>query len=147
MSVHLLDVNVLIALSWPSHIHHSSAHRWFSEERGDGFATCPMTQCGFIRISANSLIIPDAVSVPKARDHLRLLMAHPDHVFWNDDVNPCEKDGLPAALMGGHRQVTDAYLVALACRRRGKLVTLDQRIPKALKNSRFAESVVLIALD
>lgn len=145
MSIHLLDVNVLIALSWPSHVHHGAVHRWFSEERSGGFATCPMTQCGFVRISANPLIVSDAVSIPQAIDHLRLLAGHPDHVFWRDDLNLCEQESLPTALMGGHRQLTDAYLVALAHQRRGKLATLDQRIPKALKSSRFAETVALIS--
>jgi len=50
MPVHLLDVNVLIALGWPNHKHHASAHRWFSSIAAGGWATCPLTQCAFVRI-------------------------------------------------------------------------------------------------
>ncbi len=144
MTVHLLDVNVLIALSWPYHIHHASAHSWFSRKRGERFATCPITQCGFIRISANPKIIPEAVSVPEARDHLRAITAHPDHVFWEDSNDATGEGCLPMGLMEGHRQVTDAYLVSLAFHRNGKLVTLDHRIPNALSSDPMFDSVDLI---
>jgi len=50
MPVHLLDANVLIALGGPSHKHHASAHQWFSSGAAGGWATCPLTQCAFVRI-------------------------------------------------------------------------------------------------
>jgi predicted nucleic acid-binding protein len=58
----LLDLNVLVALAWPSHIHHGVAHEWFAQQRSNGWATCPITQSGLVRLSSNSRITPDAVS-------------------------------------------------------------------------------------
>ncbi len=147
MTVHLLDVNVLIALAWPSHTHHEAAHRWFSVENSKGFATCPMTQCGFVRISANPRIISDAVSVEKALAHLRLIAAHPHHVFWPDHVDISLEKGIPVSSLQGHRQVTDFYLAALAFERDGKLATFDLGISRTLKNAPLADSVTLIRPD
>ena len=51
VSVSLLDVNVLLALAWPTHVHHLAAHRWFAENHDAGWATCPLTQLGFVRLA------------------------------------------------------------------------------------------------
>jgi uncharacterized protein len=147
MSAHLLDVNVLIALAWPSHAHHEAAHRWFSLGNEEGFATCPMTQCGFVRISANPRIIPDAVSVETALIHLRMIAAHPRHVFWADHVDVSLESELPTSNLRSHRQVTDFYLAALAFERNGKLATFDRGIPRTLENTPLADSVTLILSD
>jgi toxin-antitoxin system PIN domain toxin len=144
MSVHLLDVNVLVALAWPSHAHHEAAHRWFSLENEKGFATCPITQCGFVRISANPRIISDAVSIEQAWNHLRMIAVHPHHVFWADDVDVSQDGLLPVSSMRSHREVTDVYLASLAFKRNGKLATFDQGIPRTLENSLLGASVTLI---
>ncbi len=77
----LLDLNLLAALFWPSHEHHAVAHDWFDQRRADGWATCPLTQLGFVRLVSNPAFSRDALSV---RDALTLLLKnleHPDHVF------------------------------------------------------------------
>jgi len=131
VSACLLYVNVLVALAWPSHVHHDVAHAWFSRHRGGGWATCPLTQCGFARISSNPKIIPEAVTPREALSVLARMTGQPDHVFWPDSVSVVPALA-PFALVVGHRQVTDAYLLALAIDRGGRLATFDRGIPQLL---------------
>ena len=86
MKVALLDLNVLMALAWPSHVNHQSAHQWFKEESQYGWATCPITQMGLIRLSSNSKIIKDAVSPMTALNLLKDLTKRPEHSFWADNI-------------------------------------------------------------
>ncbi len=125
MKAGLLDANVLIALAWPSHLHHLVAHAWFSKNAAKGWATCPITQCAFIRISSNPKIIPDAVTPSEAMELLRQIVTQKHHGFWPDDVSALDEH-MAGKLLIGHRQVTDAYLLALAVRHGGRLVTLDK---------------------
>jgi toxin-antitoxin system PIN domain toxin len=101
MAVHLLDVNVLIALVWANHAHHGVAHAWFAQHAVQGWATCPMTQCGFVRISSNPRAIAEAVSPGVAAELLRRLAAHPNHVFWPDDVAWTVTDDVKSDLIVG----------------------------------------------
>lgn len=130
MSIGLLDVNLLIALAWPSHVHHELAHHWFSDNQSAGWATCPMTQCAFVRISSNPRIIEDAETPMGAMDMLRKLTAVKGHRFWPDDL-PFHGEAQATGLIVGHGQVADAYLLGLANHHKGKLVTLDRGL-KAL---------------
>src|SRR5687767_1381495 len=102
MAAALLDINVLIALAWPNHEHHDRAHRWFAAHAIGGWATCPLTQCGFVRISSNPKIIPQAASPTDALELLKRMMAHPNHVRWNDDV-AIDDAGVPWERIQGHR--------------------------------------------
>jgi len=122
--VSLLDVNMLIALAWPSHIHHRVAQTWFSHNASAGWATCPLTQCAFVRISSNPKIIPEAVTPNEAIALLREVVRLKSHIFWPDDMSILD-DAVPASLLIGHRQITDAYLLGLAIHHGGRLVTLD----------------------
>jgi uncharacterized protein len=131
VSVGLLDVNVLIALAWPSHVHHGLAHAWFARRASDGWATCPLTQLGFVRISSNPKIIAEAVPPQQALKVLGQIVGHKHHVFWPDDLSVRERD-IPVAHILGHRQLTDAYLLGLAIRRQGRLVTLDESLSSLL---------------
>ncbi|MFO7534619.1 MAG: TA system VapC family ribonuclease toxin [Kiritimatiellia bacterium] len=124
MKVSLLDVNMLIALAWPSHVHHRQAHGWFSQNAARGWATCPLTQCAFVRISSNPKIIPEAVMPAEALALLRQMVGLKTHTFWKDEIGILDKS-VPSALLVGHRQITDAYLLGLAIRHDGRLVTLD----------------------
>ena len=83
----LLDVNTLVALAWPNHIHHEAAHRWFAEQRDQGWATCPITESGFVRVSSNPAATPEARSPVEAIEVLRLMVAQPGHVFGSDGVS------------------------------------------------------------
>jgi toxin-antitoxin system PIN domain toxin len=121
----LLDVNVLIALAWPSHVHHGETQRWFAARRAAGFRTCPLTETGFVRISSNPQFIREAVSPSRALDLLRAITSLPQHKFWPDDL-PLWNAVWEKYPIVGHRQVTDAYLLALAASRDGVVATLDR---------------------
>jgi toxin-antitoxin system PIN domain toxin len=124
----LLDVNVLVALAWPNHVHHDRAQAWFEATHGDGWATCPLTESGFVRVSSNSRAIPEARSPAEAVDLLRHVRAVPGHEFWQDDVSPTDEASEPFEHAVGYRQVTDAHLLSLAIRRGGTLATFDRGI-------------------
>jgi uncharacterized protein len=124
MPVHLLDVNVLIALGWPSHKHHASAHRWFASNAAGGWATCPLTQCAFVRVSANPKAVGAALTPAQAVAAIARMTTHQQHVFWADDL-PVASPYFPGAALRGHHQITDAYLLALCASRGGHLATFD----------------------
>lgn len=124
----LPDVNVLVALTWPTHIHHDVARQWFERKARVGWATCPITQLGFVRISSNPKIIKDAVSPGEALAVLERLLALPGHQFWPADIALTSAGAFASLAMVGHRQVTDAYLLALTQQQEGRLVTLDRSI-------------------
>jgi hypothetical protein len=123
--VALLDVNALVALAWDSHVHHAAMRAWFTANRSAGWATCPITESGFVRVSSNPIVLPSAISVDAARGVLSTLRAHPDHRFLTDDVSLGDSD-VPS--IAGYRQVTDAHLLTLARRRGVRLVTFDSSI-------------------
>lgn len=123
MSVALLDVNVLLALNLPQHSKFKASRDWFLAQRGGAWATCPFTEAGFIRIASNSRITPNAGTVAQALEALRRLRATRGHHFWPAGFSPSDEP-LFASLQG-HRQITDAYLLTLALRHKGRLVTFD----------------------
>ena len=145
MKAALLDVNVLVALAWPNHVRHDAAHAWFSRHAGAIWATCPITQCGFIRVSSNPKITGGSVSPRDAHTVLCGMTAHKHHVFWPADLDYSLAENRCAALVVGHRQVTDAYLIDLAVRHKGRLVTLDKNaamlVPEELKAARCVEVI------
>jgi toxin-antitoxin system PIN domain toxin len=128
----LLDVNVLIALAWPSHVHHRLAQDWFSRNKHRGWSTCPITQMGFIRISSNPKFIDGAVSPSEAIGLLRQVTSAEDHSFWADTLDIANEIEMLRPYLLGHKQITDAYLLALAVYQKGKLVTLDGGIATLL---------------
>lgn len=121
----LLDINVLIALAWPSHVHHGHAQMWFATKRSAGFRTCPLTQLGFVRICSNPAFSKQSVPPRVALMLLDQITALPEHEFWADDLS-LKQAMPPAQPLVGHRQITDAYLVALAESRGGLVATLDR---------------------
>lgn len=127
MSVLLLDANVLIALAWPAHEAHSRVSPWFQKHSGDGWATCPLTQCALVRILSNPAFSGDALSVVNAFAVLEANLALPGHEFWPADI-PLSHALSRVGKLTGHAQITDAYLVGLALHHRGRLATLDRGI-------------------
>lgn len=138
----LLDVNVLIALAWPQHVHHEGAHAWYKRRGKDSWATCPLTQIGFVRVSSNAKIVPDAVSPREAMALLRRITALPGHRFWSDDAVPTDQRVFESAALVGHRQVTDAYLLALCIARNGRLATFDRGVQELLADGAAREKFV-----
>jgi predicted nucleic acid-binding protein len=95
-----------------------------------------MTQLGFIRISSNSKIIPAAVRPQDAVSLLRRILQLPGHHFWPDDVETVSSEEFSSIALTGHRQVTDAHLLALSKRHDGKLATFDRGISTLLGSSK-----------
>jgi len=126
VTANLPDVNFLIALSWKTHVHHYAARQWFAGHRDETFATCPITESGFVRLSMNPQVVGEAVSFPEALSALDMFLKHPNHQFWAADLDffSMVRD-FPVM---GYRQTTDAYLFALAVRYGGRLVTFDKKI-------------------
>lgn len=130
----LLDVNVLIALAWPNHVHHHHARRWFGERSASGWATTPVTELAFVRISSNKAVIPEASTPAAALGVLGALCRLPGHEFWPDDGRLVDPP-FTVDRLGSYRQVTDLHLAALAARRSGTLVTFDRGIAETLAKS------------
>jgi uncharacterized protein len=128
MSSYLLDVNLMIALSWRSHSLHNLARSWFAEHHREGWATCPLVEAGFVRIVSNPSFSPQSVPVQEAVDSLRTSTADQAHQFWPDSVTLPDALAMLDKPVTGHKQLSDAYLVALAIKNRGKLATLDRGI-------------------
>jgi toxin-antitoxin system PIN domain toxin len=123
---YLLDVNLLLALTDPMHVHHESAHRWFAEKGRQDWATCPLTENGFIRVASHPTYPNRPGDVPAVLAILRRLCEAPGHHFWTEDISILEI--LEPDAIIPHSQITDVYLLGLAVHKRGKLATMDQRI-------------------
>jgi len=126
MTTFLLDVNVLIALSDPMHLHHEAAHHWFAVGGRASWATCPLTENGFVRITSHPSYPNRPGDASLVLVLLRQLCGVEGHLFWPDEVSI--RDVLPPDAVLTHNQVTDVYLLGLAVARRGKLATFDRRI-------------------
>jgi toxin-antitoxin system PIN domain toxin len=139
----LVDLNLLTALLWPAHEHHETAHRWFRARANGRWATCALTQLGFVRIVSNPAFSRDALSPPDAVALLAVNLSHAAHEFWTDTLQ------VPAAIKGmepglqGYRQLTDGYLLALADRRKGVLATFDRGL-RPLAGDRFDSALEIV---
>jgi toxin-antitoxin system PIN domain toxin len=130
VSAALLDVNVLVALFDPAHPNHDEAHVWFGASKRQGWASCPLTQNGCIRV-LSSPGYPSVEAVPsEVASRLEALCRGKDHSFWADSVSLLDPSLFRLELIAGARQLTDVYLLGLAVRHKGRLVTFDKRIPQ-----------------
>jgi uncharacterized protein len=127
MSGSLLDVNAPVALAWDSHVHHTAIRSWFASNSKQGWATCPITESGFVRVSSNPKVLPSPIGVEAARGVLSALRSLTGHQFLTDDVSITDGD-VPRIL--GHRQITDAHLLTLARRHGVHLLTFDSALVK-----------------
>ena len=124
----LLDINVLIALLDSDHASHDSAISWFSKHRREGWASCPITQNGCIRIMSNPGY-PNPLPVQAVVQRLAEACHQHIHEFWPDTVSLLDSDVVDCTQIHGPRQLTDIYLLALAVKHEGRLVTFDTSIP------------------
>lgn len=121
---YLLDVNVLLALTWPNHESHQVAHNWWKASRKI-WATCAITEMGFIRLSSNPAFTSAAVTPYEAATLLEQLVSLERHEYWND-LPHLKRDQFRK--IAGHKQITDFYLAHLASLHRAKLATFDKAI-------------------
>ena len=141
---HLLDVNVLVALFDPWHVQHEAAHRWFGDKGMRSWATCPITENGFVRVVSHPKY-PNLDATPAdALRRLRELCASAGHAFWPDDVSLRLAKQLDWQLLQGPAQLTDAYLALLALKHKGTLATFDRHLTESPWAAAFRSSVELV---
>ncbi len=130
MRIHLPDVNVLIALHDIANPFHQRAQDWFDNEGQQGWATCPLTENGFVRVYAQTSTLPPHERVPTAYAILENMVAtyHTTHQFWSDGVSLRDIGLFRVSQIAGHKQITDVYLLGLCQQRSGTFVTLDDKI-------------------
>lgn len=138
------DVNMLLALFDPKHLHHATARAWWRGHRPFGWASSPTTQNGVLRIASgatysNPIKLADAISV------VRRWTNTPGHAFWSDDISLLDTSVIDHSNLFGRRQITDAYLLALAVKNGGRLVTLDRAIPRRAVKGARAEHLVVVS--
>ncbi|MFT3813032.1 MAG: PIN domain-containing protein [Acidovorax sp.] len=141
----LLDVNVLIALLDTGHSHHALASQWFGQNIASGWASCPITQSGCIRIMSQPSYPGLARSSADVAHKLHHAAQHASHQFWEDRLSLADLDIFAWQHIQGHRQITDAYLLALAVHHQARFVTFDRRI--GIQAVRGAESAHLLLVE
>ena len=121
----LLHINVLIALAWPSHMHHHAARSWFAEHRPRGWATCPLTEAGLVRVSCNPGAVRHTVTPRDAILLVQRLRCLEAHSFWSLDRPIVTTQPEIVDRIQGYRQITDAFLLLWAIQHGGQPATLD----------------------
>ncbi len=124
----LLDVNALIAALDATHLHHARVTEWLATAASAGWASCPLTQNGCVRIMSQPAYTAP-VQAADVIERLREATLHPSHEFWPDEVSLLDDEVVHGERVLGPKQVTDIYLLALAVRRGGCLVTIDKGVP------------------
>jgi uncharacterized protein len=141
----LLDLNVLIALTDKDHADREKAERWFLSMGKDSWGLCPLTEAGFIRIATNPAMQPAAITVERAVAILKALGARPGYRYWPiTEAETWVAVTAPfASRITGHQQVTDAYLLGMAIKENGVLVTFDRGL-KYLAGPQFARHLLVL---
>jgi toxin-antitoxin system PIN domain toxin len=139
----LLDVNVLIALLDSDHASHDSAIDWFAKHAREGWASCPITQNGCIRIMSNPGY-PNPLPVQAVIEHLAAACHQDIHEFWPDEVSLLDSAVVDSTRIHGPRQLTDIYLLALAVKRGGAFVTFDTGIPLAAVRKATKQNLLIL---
>jgi toxin-antitoxin system PIN domain toxin len=127
----LLDVNSLIALLDPDHVHHEAMHRWFAMHAKQGWATCPITENGFVRVVSQPAY-PSGQRQPQEAIYTlgRLKSVRREsHEFWADEISLTDQTVFRAEYLVRSGQITDAYLLGLAAKHGGTLLSFDQSLP------------------
>lgn len=120
---------MLVALFDPQHVQNPEAERWFAHEHGGGWATCPITENGLVRIVGNPRYRNSPGGPERVAEMLEDIKALRGYVFWPDEISLTDRRRWREGRVMTSAQVTDCYLLALAVAREGRLVTLDRRIP------------------
>jgi toxin-antitoxin system PIN domain toxin len=139
----LLDINVLLALLDASHVDHRRAREWISGEIHHGWASCALTQNGFVRIISQPKY-PSPVSPSEAIERLRRATSTEYHEFWPCSVSLLEGNHVNPSHLHGPRQVSDIYLLALAVQNGGRLVSFDRTIPLSAAPGAGPEHLVVL---
>ena len=141
----LLDTSILIALLDASHIHHALSAQWLQTHGGAGWASCPITLNGCIRILSQPSY-PNRLPMQHVVAGLRQAMQNPLHEFWADDVNTVTTTAIDWSYTVRPAQLTDVYLLALAVAHEARFVTLDQGIAPACVPTARADQLVVLGV-
>ncbi len=139
----LRDVNVLLALLDRDHLDHQRARAWLEAEIAHGWASCPITENGFVRVISqprypNPITPAEAVSLLEGATH------QPHHSFWACDLSLLDASVVDRSRLHGPRQVTDAYLLALATAHQGRFVTFDRSVSLAVAKGATADNLIVV---
>jgi hypothetical protein len=144
MAVALFDINMLVALLSQDSDSHGAAQRWFLHNARKGWATCPFTQAGFVRIISNPASSRHVIRPAQAIDVLEASLKFPVHEFWKDDLSMAEATADFREHLTGHQRTNDAYLLGLAARHKGRIVTFDRGIPALASVAGLSHLVISI---
>jgi uncharacterized protein len=139
----LLDINVLLALFDADHVDHARARDWIKAEIRHGWASCAITQNGFVRIISQPRY-PNPVSPAEAVKRLAAAARTTHHEFWSCDLSVLDDAWIDSTRVHSPRQVTDVYLLALATAKKGRFVTFDQSIPKEAAKGASDKNLVVL---
>lgn len=139
----LLDVNVLIALLDAGHVHHVRASQWLEQEIIHGWASCPLTQNGCLRIMTQPAY-PEALSLAAVASRLAQAIAHPTHAFVADDYSLLDAEQVNWQQMLGHWQIIDSYLLGLAVRHHCRFVSFDSRLNPNIVSGASQQHIVIL---
>ncbi|UCF97789.1 MAG: PIN domain-containing protein [Spirochaetaceae bacterium] len=142
---YLLDVNLLVALFDRQHVNHEASHDWFARSGIVSWATCPVTENGFLRVISNPAYLTVMATPTEAMDHLERFCTSSGHVFWTDAISLLVALGDPAKKrLMGHGQITDFYLATLAHHHGGTLATFDGSLARTLEGTELEKSIEII---
>jgi len=140
---YLLDLNALIAFADHDHERHQAIQKWFLSSGKADWGVCPLTEAGFIRITTNPAYRPMARTTAQATAVLADFATHPGYRYWPITEKWTVLTAHFSARLFGHQQVTDAYLLGLAVRERGVLVTFDKGI-RYLAGTDFSRNLLVL---
>ena len=141
----LLDINLLIALLDADHLFHERAHAWWAANADRGWASCPLTENGVVRIMCNPGYSRKIRLVPSELiRRLASFAANSDHEFWADDLSLRDKAHFLADRIHGSRQVTDIYLLGLSASHAARLVSFGANIPVSVVSRAKPRNLVVI---
>ena len=139
----LIDINMLIALFDAAHVHHKAAHSWMTRNRSLGWATCPITQNGCVRVMSQPQY-PGRLSVAEIVRRLAVAVAVEEHTFWPDSISLCDSSRFESDRILTPKALTDIYLLGLAQENGGRLVTFDRAIPLAAVSGAKARHLLVL---
>ena len=143
----LLDVSILIALFEADHASHQVAHDWFEDHRATGWATCPLTENGLIRVTTSPSFFDPPHRPVDVVEQLRTFRQSQGHHFWADSLSLTDEQLFVASVIRGHKQVTDIYLLGLATAMGGVFATLDTSVPLAAVKGATKANLLVISAD
>ena len=142
----LLDISVILALIDFDHVFHKLAHEWWDSAKKLGWASCPLTENGVVRIMTQPHYgQPDSYSAKDVTSWLTEFAGDSDHEFWADDISILNPKYFDPSLLHGPKQITDMYLLGLATSKGGRLATFDQRIASAAVHGASESNLLVIA--